>query len=42
MLNESGPEVIVQIFRHEKSSKTVIILRGGICEKIYDDRSEIV
>lgn len=37
MLNAIEPESIVPIHRHQKSSETVVCLRGRVVEEYYDE-----
>lgn len=37
MLNAIEPESVVPIHRHQKSSETVVCLRGRVVEEYYDD-----
>ena len=37
MLNAIEPESVVPIHRHQKTSETVVVLRGRVVEEYYDD-----
>lgn len=37
MLNAIEPDSLVSIHRHQKTTETVIVLRGRIVEEYYDD-----
>lgn len=37
MLNAIEPESVVPIHRHQKTSETVVCLRGRLVEEFYDD-----
>ena len=37
MLNVIEPDSVVPIHRHQKSSETVVCLRGRVVEEYYDD-----
>ena len=37
MLNAIEPDSVVPIHRHQKSSETVVCLRGRVVEEYYDD-----
>ncbi len=37
MLNALEPGTVIPIHRHQESSETVTIIRGAICEHIYDN-----
>jgi cupin fold WbuC family metalloprotein len=41
MLNAIEPESVVPIHRHQKSSETVVCLRGRVVEEYYDDLERI-
>ena len=41
MLNAIEPESIVPIHRHQKSSETVVCLRGRVVEEYYDELDRI-
>ena len=41
MLNAIEPESIVPIHRHQKSSETVVCLRGRVVEEYYDELERI-
>ena len=37
MLNAIEPGSVVPIHRHQKTSETFVVLRGGVVEEFYDD-----
>ena len=37
MLNAIEPESVVPIHRHQKTSETVVVIRGRVVEEYYDD-----
>ena len=41
MLNAIEPESVVSIHRHQKSSETVVCLRGRVVEEFYDELERI-
>ena len=41
MLNAIEPESVVPIHRHQKSSETVVCLRGRVVEEYYDEQGRI-
>ena len=41
MLNAIEPESVVPIHRHQKSSETVVCLRGCVVEEYYDELERI-
>ena len=41
MLNAIEPGSVVPIHRHQKSSETVVVLRGRVVEEYYDDLERI-
>ena len=41
MLNAIEPESVVPIHRHQKSSETVVCLRGRVVEEYYDEQERI-
>lgn len=41
MLNAIEPESVVPIHRHQKSSETVVCLRGRVVEEFYDELERI-
>jgi cupin fold WbuC family metalloprotein len=41
MLNAIEPESVVPIHRHQKSSETVVCLRGRLVEEFYDELERI-
>ena len=41
MLNAIEPESVVPIHRHQKSSETVVCLRGRLVEEYYDELDQI-
>ena len=41
MLNAIEPESVVPIHRHQKSSETVVFLRGRVVEEYYDELERI-
>ena len=41
MLNAIEPEAEVPIHRHQKTSETVVCLRGKLVEELYDDLERI-
>ena len=42
MLNAIEPGSVVPIHRHQKTSETVIVLRGRVVEEYYDDAGVLV
>lgn len=42
MLNALEPDTIIPIHRHIKSTETIVILRGRIVERYYNDKGEVV
>ena len=42
MLNAIEPGSMVPIHRHQKSSETVVVLRGRVVEEYYDDAGVLV
>lgn len=42
MLNALEPGTIVPIHRHTKSTETLVVLRGKIVERYYNDKGEVV
>ena len=42
MLNAIEPGSVVPIHRHQKSSETVVVLRGCVVEEYYDDAGVLV
>ena len=42
MLNAIEPGSVVPIHRHQKTSETVVVLRGRVVEEYYDDAGEMV
>lgn len=42
MLNALEPGTVVPIHRHTKSTETLVILRGRIIERYYNDNGEVV
>ena len=42
MLNAIEPGSVVPIHRHQKSSETVVVLRGRVVEEYYDDAGVLV
>ena len=42
MLNAIEPGSVVPIHRHQKTSKTVVVLRGRVVEEYYDDAGVLV
>ena len=41
MLNAIEPESVVPVHRHQKTSETVIVLRGRVLEEYYDDAGNV-
>ncbi len=41
MLNAIEPESVVPVHRHQKSSETVVCLRGRVVEELYDELERI-
>ena len=41
MLNAIEPDSVVPIHRHQKTSETVVCLRGKLVEELYDDLERI-
>ena len=41
MLNAIEPESVVPIHRHQKTSETVVVLRGRIVEEYYDEQERM-
>lgn len=41
MLNALEPGTIMPIHRHRNSSETVVIIRGSLIERFYDDKGNI-
>ena len=41
MLNAIEPESVIPIHRHQKTSETVVCLRGRLVEEFYDDLERI-
>lgn len=41
MLNAIEPESVVPIHRHQKTSETVVVLRGRVVEEFYDEQERI-
>ena len=41
MLNAIEPGSVVPIHRHQKTSETVVVLRGRVVEEYYDDLERI-
>ena len=41
MLNAIEPDSVVPIHRHQKSSETVVCLRGRVVEEYYDEQERI-
>lgn len=41
MLNAIEPDSVVPIHRHQKSSETVVCLRGRVVEEYYDELEQI-
>ena len=41
MLNAIEPGSVVPIHRHQKTSETVVVLRGRVVEEFYDDLERI-
>ena len=41
MLNAIEPGSVVPIHRHQKTSETVVVLRGRVAEEYYDDLERI-
>ena len=42
MLNAIEPGYVVPIHRHQKTSETVVVLRGRVVEEYYDDAGVLV
>ena len=42
MLNAIDPGSVVSIHRHQKTSETVVVLRGRVVEEYYDDAGVLV
>lgn len=42
MLNALEPETMVPIHRHTKSTETLVILRGKIIERYYNDKGDVI
>lgn len=42
MLNALEPETEVPIHRHRKSTETVAVIRGKVCQRYYDDNGELI
>ena len=42
MLNAIEPGTVVPIHRHQKTSETVVMLRGSAVQWLYDDAGEVV
>ena len=42
MLNAIEPGSVVPIHRHQKTSETVVVLRGRVVEEYYDEAGELV
>lgn len=42
MLNALEPDTIIPIHRHIKSTETLVILRGKIVERYYNDNREVI
>ena len=42
MLNAIEPGSVVPIHRHQKTSETVVVLRGSVVEEYYDDAGVLV
>ena len=42
MLNAIEPGSVVPIHRHQKTSETVVVLRGRVVEEYYDDAGVLV
>ena len=42
MLNALEPGTVVPIHRHTKSTETLVVLRGRIVERYYNDNGEVV
>ena len=42
MLNAIEPSSVVPIHRHQKTSETVVVLRGRVVEEYYDDDGVLV
>ena len=42
MLNAIEPGSVVPVHRHQKSSETVVVLRGRVVEEYYDDAGVLV
>ena len=42
MLNALEPGSVVPIHRHQKTSETVVVLRGRVVEEYYDDAGVLV
>lgn len=41
MLNAIEPDSVIPIHRHQKTSETVVVLRGRVVEEFYDDLERI-
>ena len=41
MLNAIEPGSVVSVHRHQKTSETVVVLRGRVVEEYYDDLERI-
>lgn len=41
MLNALGPETVMPIHRHRNTSETVVIVRGSLIERFYDDEGNV-
>ena len=42
MLNAIEPGSVVPVHRHQKTSETVVVLRGSVVEEYYDDAGVLV
>lgn len=42
MLNAIEPGSVVPIHRHQKTSETVVVLRGRVVEEFYDDAGTVL
>ena len=42
MLNAIEPGSVVPVHRHQKTSETVVVLRGRVVEEYYDDAGVLV
>lgn len=42
MLNALEPRTKVPIHRHKKTTETVAVLRGKVCQKYYDDNGILI